>query len=186
MYLEVALVKITHRHDMVALGTLLEKVQALQAPGAGQTGLTTRKTSAGAATGSAPATGSPAQKRVTEKMDAYLAEAVPPANEQAAAPEKAAPQPAGGKRLSLKMIEEMWPGGEEPVTGKPTLEILDDGDALRIRLSATTPGASLGYRLDGGSWKLYAGPFPASKGQRIEARAVRYGWSASPSVRARP
>ena len=55
---------------------------------------------------------------------------------------------------------------------------------LRVRITATTPGSSLGYRLDGGDWLLYSEAFPASPGARIEARAVRYGWAESRPVRA--
>ncbi len=83
-----------------------------------------------------------------------------------------------------RMIKDMWPGGEEPVTAEPVIEILGTEAEPRVRLSTTTPGASLGYRVEGGPWRLYTVSFPASPGTRIEARAVRYGWAASASVRA--
>ena len=82
-----------------------------------------------------------------------------------------------------QMIAGMWPGGGQPVTGEPIIEILDSEAAPRVRVSATTPGSSLGYRLDGGDWRLYTGAFPAPPGARIEAKAVRYGWAESRPVR---
>ena len=81
-----------------------------------------------------------------------------------------------------EMIEQMWPGGEQPITAEPGIEILGGDGAFRVRISATTPGASLGYRLDGGRWRLYSGAFSAQPGARIEARAVRYGWAESAEV----
>jgi arylsulfatase A-like enzyme len=57
-----------------------------------------------------------------------------------------------------QMIAEMWPGGEEPVTGEPIIEILGSEAAPRVRVSAATPGSSLGYRLDGGDWRLVTAP----------------------------
>ena len=82
------------------------------------------------------------------------------------------------------MIAEMWPGGEQPLTGEPIIEILGGEAAARVRISATTPGSSLGYRLDGGDWRLYREAFTAPSGTRIEAKAVRYGWGESQPVRA--
>jgi len=55
---------------------------------------------------------------------------------------------------------------------------------LRLRITATTPGSSLGYRLDGGDWRLYSEAFPDSPGTQIEAKAVRYGWAENRPVRA--
>ncbi len=84
-----------------------------------------------------------------------------------------------------QMIAAMWPGGEEPVTGQPVVTSFESDGALRVRIDATTPGASLGYRVGGGRWRLYAGAFPVRAGSRIEAKAVRYGWAESPVVSAR-
>ncbi len=109
----------------------------------------------------------PMLERLRGALDAWLAERV----DLGAVPED-------------KMIAQMWPDGEQPVTGKPTIEILGDEAAHRVRISATTPGSSLGYRLDGGDWRLYSEVFEASPGTRIDAKAVRYGWAESRSVRA--
>jgi arylsulfatase A-like enzyme len=73
-----------------------------------------------------------------------------------------------------------WPAGEQPVTAPPAIAF----GGGRARLDCETPGASLGYRLDGGAWRLYTGPFPAPPGARVEAKAVRYGWQESETVAA--
>jgi arylsulfatase A-like enzyme len=82
-----------------------------------------------------------------------------------------------------EMIERMWPGGEQPVTGEPIIEIAGGEAAPRVRISPTTPGSSLGYRLGDGTWRLYTEAFAAAPGTRIEAKAVRYGWAESRPVR---
>jgi len=51
-----------------------------------------------------------------------------------------------------------------------------------VTLASETAGASLGYRIDGGRWRLYTGPFAAPVGSRVEAKAVRYGWDESAEV----
>jgi len=78
-----------------------------------------------------------------------------------------------------RMVERFWPGGEAPVTPAPVLERSAGG---RVVVRSDTPGASLGYRIDGGPWQLYVGPVPLATGSRLEARAVRYGWDASEVV----
>jgi len=105
--------------------------------------------------------------RLRGALDAWLAQRV----DRGAQPEE-------------EMIEQMWPGGEQPVTGAPRVEILGAQDAPRVRIQEATPGSSIGYRVDDGHWQLYTQAFPAAPGARIEARAVRYGWAESPVVRA--
>jgi hypothetical protein len=109
----------------------------------------------------------PGLERLRGALDAWLAQRV----DWGALPEE-------------QMIAEMWPGGEQPITAEPIIEVLGNEATPRVRISGRTPGSSLGYRVDGGDWRLYTEPFPAAPGARIEARAVRYGWAASPSVRA--
>ena len=77
-----------------------------------------------------------------------------------------------------EMAERFWPGGEQPVTGKPEFSV-ENG---RVSILSTTPGASIGYRLNRGDWKLYSEPFDAAVGVVVEAKAVRYGWKESPPV----
>jgi len=109
----------------------------------------------------------PVLERLRGALDAWLAERV----DMGAVPEE-------------EMIAEMWPGGDQPVTGEPIIEILGGDTAPRVRISATTPGSSLGYRLGDGTWRLYTEIFSAPPGTRIEAKAVRYGWAESRPVRA--
>jgi hypothetical protein len=79
-----------------------------------------------------------------------------------------------------ELRERFWPGGEQPVTAAPE-SVIADG---RLTLRSATAGASLGYRVDGGAWQLYTGPFALEPGARIEAKAVRYGWAESESAEA--
>jgi arylsulfatase A-like enzyme len=109
----------------------------------------------------------PILERLRGALDAWLAQRV----DWGAVPED-------------EMIARMWPGGDQPVTGEPIVEIRGGEAAPRVRVSETTPGSSLGVRLGGGAWNLYTGPFPAPLGTRIEAKAVRYGWAESRTVRA--
>ncbi len=101
--------------------------------------------------------------RLRDALDAWLAGRV----DRGAEPEE-------------RMIAEMWPGGAQPVTEAPAVESAGRADSLRVRVGATTPGSSLGYRIDGGRWRLYTEPLAAAPGTRVEARAVRYGWAGSP------
>jgi arylsulfatase A-like enzyme len=74
-----------------------------------------------------------------------------------------------------ELRERFWPGGEQPVTARPEITIQDGAATLR----SATPGASLGYRVGGGGWRLYSEPFAVEAGARLEAKAVRYGWAES-------
>ncbi|MCH2170149.1 sulfatase-like hydrolase/transferase [Myxococcota bacterium] len=78
-----------------------------------------------------------------------------------------------------ELAQRMWPDGQQPVTEAPSIERLEDG---RIELSSNTPGASLGWSLDGGPWKLYTAPFPASPDAEIRTKAIRYGFKESEEV----
>lgn len=77
------------------------------------------------------------------------------------------------------MVERMWPGLEQPATAVPNAELADG----RVALYSATPGASLGYRIDEGPWQLYTGPVALAPGQRLEAKAVRYGFVESQLIR---
>lgn len=81
----------------------------------------------------------------------------------------------------VQLAEEFWPGGKQPRTPVPHFEISED----KIALTATTPGASIGYRVDGGPWLLYTEPLTPKRGATLEAKAVRYGWKESGSIRQR-
>jgi arylsulfatase A-like enzyme len=100
--------------------------------------------------------------------------------------------PEGANVAEDVLAESFWPGGEQPVTPTPRIEVESiDGSETRVevRIIGRGDGASLGYRLRGAKpgghdrWLVYSGPFHATRGQRMEARAVRYGWSESDVVR---
>lgn len=75
----------------------------------------------------------------------------------------------------LAMVQNMWPGMRRPVTKAPVAT----RDGHFISLADSTPGASTGYRIDGGAWRLYTSPVELKAGQLLEAKAVRYGFSES-------
>jgi len=79
-----------------------------------------------------------------------------------------------------ELRQRFWPDGEQPVTAAPEV-VIANGE---VTLRSASEGASLGYRIDAGAWRLYTGPLAVSPGTRIEAKAVRYGWEESESVEA--
>lgn len=76
------------------------------------------------------------------------------------------------------MVARFRPGGAEPVTPAPRIR----REGGLVALDAPVPGASLGYRVGGGRWRLYTRPFAAPEGARVEAKAVRYGFAESETV----
>ena len=87
-----------------------------------------------------------------------------------------------------RMIEAMWPGGQQPVTQVPVIDMRDQ----QVLITSATPGASIAYRIEeqdfaaklfggSGAWQLYRQPFPAATlGEAvIVAKAVRYGYAES-------
>jgi len=83
------------------------------------------------------------------------------------------------QRPEQAMIDEMWPGGEQPITSRPLIKL----EADEVTLASSTPGASIGYRilptdaLD--HWSLYQGPVTLAPGQSLQAKAIRYGYRES-------
>ncbi len=76
----------------------------------------------------------------------------------------------------LQMAKEFWPDGEQPVTQAPQISINKAGKASIV------PGAandSVGYRINGGAWKLYSKPLLLPNSATVEAKSVRYGWAES-------
>lgn len=78
----------------------------------------------------------------------------------------------------LAMVERLWPGLQHPATSAPEADRADGAVSLR----SATEGASIGYRIDGGHWRLYTAPVMLGPGQTLEAKAVRYGFTESPVV----
>jgi hypothetical protein len=94
---------------------------------------------------------------------------------------------AGTKDLGAvpetELAERFWPGGVEPVTPPPSVEVQRAGaGAVRVTLACGEPGASLGYRVGDGRWRLYQGPLELPEGEKLTAKAVRYGWRESDEV----
>ena len=82
-----------------------------------------------------------------------------------------------------ELAERFWPGGVEPVTPPPSVEVQRAGaGGVRVSLTCSEPGASLGYRVDGGRWRLYQEPLELRDGETLTAKAVRYGWRESDAV----
>ena len=76
----------------------------------------------------------------------------------------------------LQMAKDFWPDGEQPVTQAPQISINKVGKASIV------PGAandSVGYRINGGAWKLYSQPLSLPNSATVEAKSVRYGWAES-------
>jgi arylsulfatase A-like enzyme len=83
-----------------------------------------------------------------------------------------------------ELAERFWPGGVEPVTPAPSALVEKVGEGgVRVALACSERGASLGYRVDGGRWRLYGGPFELSGGEALGVKAVRYGWKESDELR---
>jgi arylsulfatase A-like enzyme len=80
------------------------------------------------------------------------------------------------------MVARFEPGGRRQRTPAPRAELAGD----RLALRPATGGASLGYRIDAGRWRLYTGPLRVPPGARVEAKAVRYGWLESDIVTPTP
>lgn len=73
------------------------------------------------------------------------------------------------------MAAGFWPEGEQPTTSIPSFR----WQTPMLTIHSETGGASLGYRNNGGDWQLYSGPISVKSDDKIEARAIRYGWRES-------
>ena len=100
-----------------------------------------------------------------------------------------------------EMIEQMWPGGKQPVTDIPyfILNALEDRGTKNMRTGGTysspmtldfycpTHGASLVYTFEDSSsprWLIYTGPLHLKKGTyNIRVKAVRYGYKESDELK---
>jgi hypothetical protein len=87
-------------------------------------------------------------------------------------------------RPEIEMAKRFWLNGVQPKTAEPIVVLIDK---TNVKLMPAEPDSSIGYRVDGGRWKVY---FPSrtievSKSSNIEVKAVRYGWLESETVTAR-
>lgn len=94
-----------------------------------------------------------------------------------------------GSTPEREMVNQMWPGGVQPMTGSPLIE--PDGgtfdEQVQIILSAPTVGSSIAYTFeegDGAHWNLYSRPLILDRSVTLRAKAIRYGYRESPEVRA--
>ena len=83
-------------------------------------------------------------------------------------------------RENLPIMRSLWTALKE---GRLDASITPFGDELRI--TCTSESASIGYRInDDDKWQLYTDPIDITKSlTRIDAKAVRYGWTESDSIR---
>lgn len=79
------------------------------------------------------------------------------------------------------LIFAIWPDGQQPATAPPEILVSEQDGGMMIALTSATDGASMGYRTDITSkdWNLYVEPFVLPNGSRLEAKAIRYGYSES-------
>ncbi|MDX2170541.1 MAG: sulfatase-like hydrolase/transferase [Deltaproteobacteria bacterium] len=87
-----------------------------------------------------------------------------------------------------ELAERYWPGGVQPVTPPPRITLTDTAaGGVRVRIRSEVDGASIAYTLADDSrphWQLYSAPLVLDAPAVVRARAVRYGWAASPEASA--
>ncbi len=83
-----------------------------------------------------------------------------------------------------ELIERFRPGGVQPQTAEPVIKVTgSDRGRISVRISCSTEGASIGYRLGSEErWKIYAGPVTVKAGTTIYAKAIRIGYKESKEV----
>ena len=83
-----------------------------------------------------------------------------------------------------ELMERFWPGGVQPETEAPSIEITDG----KAKIACNTEGASLAYQVldagakPGSSWQLYQEPVSLESGQQILTVAHRIGFLRSDTV----
>jgi N-sulfoglucosamine sulfohydrolase len=71
-----------------------------------------------------------------------------------------------------------WPNGIQPKTPNPVIVINNH----TVTISNKLKGASLGYQINQKPWQVYSKPFQISKGDKVKAKSVRYGWHESDEI----
>ncbi len=109
-----------------------------------------------------------------------------------------------GFKWELGMVESMWPGGEQPVTGAPVILPqatartaisrsggLDDAQsggtfeqAVDVTMYSGTQSASITYTIlddfgNEGDWLLFSSPLRLEESVVLRAKAIRYGYKES-------
>lgn len=83
-----------------------------------------------------------------------------------------------GLITETSLLENIWPGKQQPVTLNPTWEIAEG----KLSISCTTAGASIGYQVASHpdrwpeSWEIYSGPFLIDQNTFIRVKADRIGY----------
>ena len=73
------------------------------------------------------------------------------------------------------LAERFWPGGVQPSTPLPIMS----SDGMQLSIKPANKKDSIGYQINGQPWLLYTEPLLLNGGDKIQAKAVRYGWSES-------
>ena len=79
-------------------------------------------------------------------------------------------------RFTMRFLDQ----GKVPVTPTPGAVWKDN-----VLTASASEGASIGYRADGAPWRLYVEPVVV-EAQRLEVKAVRYGWRESAPLTLEP
>ena len=90
-----------------------------------------------------------------------------------------------GEIPEAEILENFWPGREQPVTAIPSYEVING----ELVLSSETEGASIGYKVyefnkpAPEKWEVFTLPLTISVDTRIEAVAHRLGYGQSESIK---
>ncbi|MGJ8680821.1 sulfatase family protein [Paraglaciecola sp.] len=78
----------------------------------------------------------------------------------------------------LSMAKAMWPKGQQPVTQAPNVSITKG----QMVVTNSTADASVGYKVGTGKWQLYHQPVSVKPEEKVQVKAVKYGWAESEVV----
>ncbi|NIP23839.1 MAG: sulfatase-like hydrolase/transferase [Phycisphaerae bacterium] len=115
---------------------------------------------------------SPSHQQILKRMNAALEAWMKETSDLGAIPED-------------KLIERMWPGRKQPITATPTVQIGPaQNGKVTVKMSCSTKGASIGYRLGGRkTWLVYEKPITLNTGTVLTAKAIRIGYKTSPEIK---
>jgi hypothetical protein len=73
-----------------------------------------------------------------------------------------------------------WPGGVQPITATPEIDVKPG----KLSLTCSTPGATIGYKInDQKGWTIYTQPMAIKNGDIVEIMAHRLGYKSSEVVK---
>jgi len=82
-----------------------------------------------------------------------------------------------GEIVEIDMAQQFWPEALQPQTQKPIMDY--NKKTSQLTLHAATTGASIGYRKNEGTWKVYHQPVSIEPHDSVAIKSVRYGWKES-------